>query len=176
VGQVMAKARSNATLGAANVADDGTGHRGRYDVCGGWGDAHGVSAKTTRPRLRAGPSGSGLTCRSGNFADELGEDFLGLRDLGVAQEHGMSSLTVPSSLFYGRKKRAVDAAHLGYVALSLSSPLPAGPLDSFMNTHLADTSSLQGQGKTTRVGSRARGRPGVRRCAHPDRVVGPDRQ
>jgi transcriptional activator SPT7 len=63
-----------------------------------------------------GPSGSGLTCCSGNFADELGEDFLGLRDLGVAQEHGMSSLTVPSSLFYGRKKRAVDAGHLGCVA------------------------------------------------------------
>lgn len=42
---------------------------------------------------------------SGNFADELGEDFLGLRDLGIAREHGMDSLSVPTSIFYGRKKR-----------------------------------------------------------------------
>lgn len=51
-----------------------------------------------------------LTAISGNFADELGEDFLGLRDLGVAREHGMTNLTIPSNLFYGRKKRIADAA------------------------------------------------------------------
>jgi hypothetical protein len=46
---------------------------------------------------------------SGNFADELGEDFLGLRDLGIAKEEGLASLTVPSSLFYGRRKRMATA-------------------------------------------------------------------
>jgi transcriptional activator SPT7 len=50
---------------------------------------------------------------SGNFADELGEDFLGLRDLGVAQEHGMQNLTIPTSVFYGRKKRHQDHFGLG---------------------------------------------------------------
>jgi transcriptional activator SPT7 len=52
---------------------------------------------------------------SGNFADELGEDFLGLRDLGIAREHGMDSLSVPTSIFYGRKKRQ-EQIH-GYVSL-----------------------------------------------------------
>lgn len=51
-----------------------------------------------------------LTGISGNFADELGEDFLGLRDLGIAREEGLSSLTIPSSLFYGRRKRNADAS------------------------------------------------------------------
>ncbi|KAK8869732.1 hypothetical protein IAR55_000300 [Kwoniella newhampshirensis] len=49
----------------------------------------------------------------GNFADELGEDFLGLRDLGIDKEFGLSSLTVPSSVFYGRRKRLVDASNSG---------------------------------------------------------------
>ncbi|TYJ55382.1 hypothetical protein B9479_003885 [Cryptococcus floricola] len=44
----------------------------------------------------------------GNFAEELGEDFLGLRELGIAGENGMSTLSVPQSLFYGRKKRPTD--------------------------------------------------------------------
>ncbi|EIW69413.1 hypothetical protein TREMEDRAFT_62279 [Tremella mesenterica DSM 1558] len=49
----------------------------------------------------------------GNFAEELGEDFLGLRDLGIDKEYGMQSLTVPSSVFYGRRKRDADASGLG---------------------------------------------------------------
>jgi hypothetical protein len=80
---------------------------------------------------------------SGNFADELGEDFLGLRDLGIAREHGMDSLSVPTSIFYGRKKRQ-EQIH-GYVSLlplfllslpfSLRSPsLPAPSLPSFTPT------------------------------------------
>lgn len=53
---------------------------------------------------------------SGNFAEELGEDFLGLRELGIDREFGLNSLTVPSSLFYGRRKRQAGAGS-GYVAL-----------------------------------------------------------
>lgn len=56
---------------------------------------------------------SALNPLSGNFAEELGEDFLGLRDLGIDKEHGMASLTVPSSIFYGRRKRMADAAQIG---------------------------------------------------------------
>lgn len=33
----------------------------------------------------------------------------------MAQEHGMQNLTVPTSVFYGRKKRAQDLAGTGYV-------------------------------------------------------------
>nr|XP_019042309.1 hypothetical protein I302_08911 [Kwoniella bestiolae CBS 10118]OCF21239.1 hypothetical protein I302_08911 [Kwoniella bestiolae CBS 10118] len=52
---------------------------------------------------------NGEMLMDGNFADELGEDFLGLRDLGIDKEFGLSSLTVPSSLFYGRRKRLAAA-------------------------------------------------------------------
>ncbi|WWC69373.1 uncharacterized protein I206_103312 [Kwoniella pini CBS 10737] len=53
---------------------------------------------------------NGEMLMDGNFADELGEDFLGLRDMGIDKEFGLSSLTVPSSLFYGRRRR-LAAAH-----------------------------------------------------------------
>jgi hypothetical protein len=44
-----------------------------------------------------------IFCR-GNFADALGDDFLGLRELGIADEFGMSSLTVPKKLLKGKNK------------------------------------------------------------------------
>ncbi|PSR71540.1 hypothetical protein PHLCEN_2v12591 [Hermanssonia centrifuga] len=40
----------------------------------------------------------------GNFADSFGEDFLGLRELGIAAEFGLSSLTVPKRLLKGKNK------------------------------------------------------------------------
>jgi transcriptional activator SPT7 len=45
----------------------------------------------------------------GNFTDSLGEDFLGLRELGIADEFGLSSLSVPKKLLKG-KNRAEQAA------------------------------------------------------------------
>lgn len=42
-------------------------------------------------------------CR-GNFADSFGEDFLGLRELGIAAEFGLSSLTIPKKLLKGKGK------------------------------------------------------------------------
>lgn len=43
------------------------------------------------------------TFDSGNFADAFGEDFLGLRELGIAAEHNLSSLTIPKRLLKGKK-------------------------------------------------------------------------
>lgn len=40
----------------------------------------------------------------GNFADSYGEDFLGLRELGIAAEFGLSTLTVPKKLLKGKKQ------------------------------------------------------------------------
>lgn len=40
----------------------------------------------------------------GGFADAFGEDFLGLRELGIADEHGLASLTVPRRLLKGRRR------------------------------------------------------------------------
>lgn len=47
---------------------------------------------------------------SGDFAEDLGEDFLGLRELGIDKEFGLSSVSVPKSLFFGRRRRDVNAA------------------------------------------------------------------
>lgn len=51
-----------------------------------------------------------LTHARGNFTEELGEDFFGLRELGLDKEFGMSSLSIPASLFHGRGKKAVATA------------------------------------------------------------------
>ncbi|KAF8161610.1 hypothetical protein B0H34DRAFT_841288 [Crassisporium funariophilum] len=39
----------------------------------------------------------------GDFADILGEDYLGLRELGIAAEFGMSNLSIPKRLLRGKK-------------------------------------------------------------------------
>ncbi|KAJ3993971.1 SAGA complex protein, partial [Lentinula boryana] len=41
----------------------------------------------------------------GEFADTLGVDYFGLRELGIADEFGMSSLTIPKRLLNGKKRR-----------------------------------------------------------------------
>lgn len=41
---------------------------------------------------------------AGGFAEDLGDDYFGFRELGLDQELGMSGLTVPTRLFYGRGK------------------------------------------------------------------------
>lgn len=48
-----------------------------------------------------------LLCR-GNFSNSVGDDFFGLKELGIADELGMTNLTVPKRLLKG-KKRAFDA-------------------------------------------------------------------
>ena len=39
----------------------------------------------------------------GNFADSYGEDFFGLRELGIAEELGLSSLTIPKKLLKSKQ-------------------------------------------------------------------------
>ncbi|KAG6820069.1 hypothetical protein H0H93_005693 [Arthromyces matolae] len=46
----------------------------------------------------------------GDFADALGEDYLGLRELGIAAEFGMSSLSIPKKLLKGKKQSKASAA------------------------------------------------------------------
>lgn len=40
----------------------------------------------------------------GHFADSCNEDFFGLRELGIAAEFGMSSVTVPKALLKNRNR------------------------------------------------------------------------
>lgn len=46
---------------------------------------------------------------AGNFAEDLGDDYFGFRELGLDRELGMSGLTVPTRLFYGRARNANSA-------------------------------------------------------------------
>ena len=45
-----------------------------------------------------------LLLHRGNFADALGDDFLGLRELGIAGELGLQSLTIPKRLLKSRNR------------------------------------------------------------------------
>ena len=45
----------------------------------------------------------------GNFAESFGEDFLGLRELGIAAEFGLNNLTIPKKLLKGKNKSASQA-------------------------------------------------------------------
>ena len=59
--------------------------------------------------------------RRGQFTDDIGEDFLGLRELGIAAEFGLSSLSVPKRLLRG--KRNAKGANAAY-DLPLCLPPP----------------------------------------------------
>ncbi|PLW38984.1 hypothetical protein PCASD_08451 [Puccinia coronata f. sp. avenae] len=55
-------------------------------------------------------SRDGEALMTGEFTTELGEDFFGLRDIGLDSELGLSSLRIPSRLFHGRPKADPDQA------------------------------------------------------------------
>ncbi|RDB25280.1 hypothetical protein Hypma_007354 [Hypsizygus marmoreus] len=65
----------------------------------------------------------------GDFADALGEDYLGLRELGIAAEFGMSSLSIPKKLLKGKKGRGVGAAA---AAKPIEPPPPYPPPPPFI--------------------------------------------
>ncbi|KAG6880094.1 hypothetical protein C0992_006368 [Termitomyces sp. T32_za158] len=46
----------------------------------------------------------------GDFADALGEDYLGLRELGIAAEFGLSNLSIPKKLLRRKKLQKPSAA------------------------------------------------------------------
>jgi len=51
----------------------------------------------------------------GTFADALGEDVLGLRELGIAQELGLSSLSIPKRLLKGKKDVSGNVMYVGLI-------------------------------------------------------------
>ncbi|KAH9819885.1 bromo domain [Teratosphaeria destructans] len=54
----------------------------------------------------------------GDFADEFGEDFFGFKELGLAAELGLESLSVPLHLLQNRMHSAYQAQHQGPVVSS----------------------------------------------------------
>ncbi|KAF8317608.1 hypothetical protein DL93DRAFT_2134010 [Clavulina sp. PMI_390] len=73
--------------------------------------------------------------RTGDFGHALGEDFFGLRALGLEKELGLTSLSVPARLFHGRAKKDANRNGNGMGApkepsLPFPPPQPFIPLSS----------------------------------------------
>ncbi|KAI0087073.1 hypothetical protein BDY19DRAFT_955929 [Irpex rosettiformis] len=75
----------------------------------------------------------------GNFADSFGEDFLGLRELGIADEFGLSSLTIPKKLLRGKNRNGLKGAE---ASKPTEPPPPFPPPPPFV---LLDTAHLDDQ-------------------------------
>lgn len=81
-------------------------------------------AELLRPALTAGTDGAeAFTDGSeqfvgGDFAEDIGEDFFGLRELGIEQEYGLSGLGVPLHLLQNRMQHVFQAQQTRY-----SSPM-----------------------------------------------------
>ncbi|RDX48606.1 hypothetical protein OH76DRAFT_1556909 [Lentinus brumalis] len=71
---------------------------------------------------------------TGNFAESFGDDFFGLKELGIADEFGLSSLTVPKRLLKGKGKGGIKedpaAAKPTEPPPPFPPPPPFIPLDS----------------------------------------------
>ena len=86
-------------------------------------------ADLLRPALQdAGPDGANAfndgseQFVGGDFAEELGEDFFGFKELGLDVEFGMGSLSVPLHLLQNRMHTANQAQNQGYAPSSIFLP------------------------------------------------------
>lgn len=67
----------------------------------------------------------------GDFAEEMGEDFFGFRELGLADELGLEALSVPFHLLQNRMHSAYQAQHQGPVSdngIVFPQPAPYDPV------------------------------------------------
>ncbi|KAG8684313.1 Transcriptional activator spt7 [Ceratobasidium sp. 395] len=72
----------------------------------------------------------------GGFTEELGEDFFGLRELGLERELGLTSLSIPKRLLRGRRDNAANAN-----SANREPPLPYPPPAPFIPIHTASLDS-----------------------------------
>lgn len=68
---------------------------------------------------------------TGNFTEEMGEDFFGFKELGLDKELGMVNLSVPMRLFHGRPGRAMPFATANAVKEKPPQYPPPPPFDAF---------------------------------------------
>ena len=67
----------------------------------------------------------------GDFAEDLDEDFFGFRELGLAEELGLESLSVPLHLLQNRMHSAYQAQHQGPIVntgVTFGVPDPYEPI------------------------------------------------
>ncbi|CAE6388165.1 unnamed protein product [Rhizoctonia solani] len=73
----------------------------------------------------------------GGFAGELGEDFFGLRELGLEQEFGLTSLSIPRKLLRTRRNNAANANATKEPQLPYPPPPPFHPIHtSNLESHI----------------------------------------
>lgn len=91
-------------------------------------------ADSLRPALTdAGPDGANAFNDNseqfvgGDFAEELGEDFFGFKDLGLDKEFNMASLSVPLHLLQNRMRSANQAQNPSALSSTPLSDLPPPP-------------------------------------------------
>lgn len=112
-----------------------------------------------RPALdqNAGADGAGAfndgsdQFASGDFADDMGDDFFGFKELGLAEELGLETLSVPFHLLQNRMHSAYQSQHQGpvvstgvvfeapaaYDAVTIESlPHLIGPVQDFFRRRL----------------------------------------
>lgn len=79
---------------------------------------------------------------SGDFSSALGDDFFGLRELGLEKELGLTSLSVPSRLFHGRAKKDAGRVGEGYVtSIVICGPICFLTLSVMLDPVLVDPKS-----------------------------------
>lgn len=80
----------------------------------------------------AGAGADGGFRARGEFASELGEDFWGLRELGLDAELGMGSLRIPSRLYHGRSKQGTGSDDPD-ASVHCPAPCPDRPSDGSLH-------------------------------------------
>lgn len=106
-------------------------------------------ADLLRPALRddAGQDGAGAfkdgseQFVSGDFAEDIGEDFFGFRSLGLEQELGLDSLSVPLHLLQTRVRNQYQQSQVsGVVSVDLLTTLP--PMEPVTKENIQDQIGL----------------------------------
>ncbi|KAF2433830.1 hypothetical protein EJ08DRAFT_583263 [Tothia fuscella] len=94
-------------------------------------------ADLLRPALdpnQTGPDGVGFNDQSeqfvgGDFAEDIGEDYFGFKELGLMEEFGLSSLSVPLHLLQNRMYNAHQSQNISAIAVSGTIMEPSAPFE-----------------------------------------------
>lgn len=78
----------------------------------------------------------------GDFAEDIDEDFFGFKELGLAEEFGLETLSVPLHLLQNRMHNAYQANNTGVAAVSGAMFEPPSPYEPITRDNLASQIDL----------------------------------
>jgi transcriptional activator SPT7 len=79
----------------------------------------------------------------GDFAEDIGEDFFGFRELGLDREYGLATLSVPFHLLQNRMRNALDSSNTKYAILSLPTLLTCSSAASLIGDIMTEPDSYE---------------------------------